>query len=171
MSKQDSLFYLTQNLPESLKQRASSTKKKRREFFKTIKRSKSGIIDRLFADAHQSIFKQIDCLDCANCCKTVGPKWTDKDISRVSKLFKMNKKEFISEYLIIDEDFDAVLKQLPCAFLQNNNKCLIYNERPKACKDYPHTDSMKMKNFIKQTSKNCECCPAVFAMVEKISSN
>ncbi len=36
-----------------------------------------------------------------------------------------------------------VLKSSACVFLSNENKCEIYDFRPKACKEYPHTDRKK----------------------------
>nr|MDK7631844.1 YkgJ family cysteine cluster protein [Globicatella sanguinis] len=78
-----------------------------------------------------------------NCCKTTGPLFTQKDIERLAKVFRMKPSLFIEKYLRIDEDNDYVLQQLPCPFLDSENYCLVYEDRPKACKEYPHTDRKK----------------------------
>ena len=68
----------------------------------------------------------------------------------------------------IDEDRFYVLKTVPCTFLGPDNYCSIYDARPKACREYPHTDRIKQSQLLKLTEKNVEVCPAVFEIVEKL---
>ena len=133
-----------------------------------LKKMKDQQVDRIFHEQHARAFEHIDCLDCANCCKTTGPLVTDRDIDRISKHLRLKPSEFIDEYLRIDEDNDYVLQVLPCPFLDSENYCSIYDVRPKACKEYPHTDRVKQKQLLKLNIKNTEVCPAVFEMVEQI---
>lgn len=125
-------------------------------------------LDNKFHQAHDEVFKKFDCLTCANCCKTTGPLFTITDINRISKLFKQKPNDFIDTYLRLDEDGDYVLKTTPCAFLQADNKCFIYEERPIACREYPHTNRKNMKQILKLTVKNSEICPAVKEVIDKI---
>ena len=118
-------------------------------------------VDVLFHDLHEEVFEQIDCLACANCCKTTSPIFRLIDIERISKRLKVSSSSFISSYLKIDEDGDYVLKSSPCTFLGEDNKCSIYNDRPLACKEYPHTNRKKMHQILQLTRKNTEICPAV----------
>lgn len=118
-------------------------------------------VDLLFHDLHEAVFEQIDCLACANCCKTTSPIFRLIDIERISKRLKVSSSSFISSYLKIDEDGDYVLKSSPCTFLGEDNKCSIYNDRPLACKEYPHTNRKKMHQILQLTRKNTEICPAV----------
>ncbi len=76
-------------------------------------------------EAHEEVFNEVDCLKCANCCKTTGPLWTSKDIDRVSKSLRMKAVDFESRYLKMDEDGDMVLQKTPCAFLGSDNFCSI----------------------------------------------
>jgi Fe-S-cluster containining protein len=69
----------------------------------------------------------------------------------------------------MDEDSDYVLKQSPCTFLGIDNKCSIYEYRPLACREYPHTDRKNMHQILDLTLKNTEICPAVARIVEEIS--
>jgi Fe-S-cluster containining protein len=64
-----------------------------------------------------------------------------------------------------------VLKSLPCSFLGKNNYCTIYNVRPKACREFPHTDRIKQYQLLDLIQKNIEVCPAVFNIVEKLKTN
>jgi hypothetical protein len=49
-------------------------------------------------------FRKVDCLECANCCKTTGPLWTDRDRERVAKHLGMKTAAFEAQYLRVDED-------------------------------------------------------------------
>lgn len=114
----------------------------------------------------------MDCLTCANCCKTTSPIFTPKDINRIAKFLKMPVHGFVEAYLYRDTDGHMVLKTAPCAFLDgSDNKCLIYEVRPKACREYPHTDRKKFIQLAGITQKNGHICPAVYNIVEALKRN
>ena len=92
----------------------------------------------------------------------------DKDIARIAKFLKMKESKFIDQYLQRDEDDFMVLKEAPCPFLANDNYCLIYEVRPKACSEYPHTNRKKFAQLTHVTLNNTEVCPAVFNIVENL---
>ena len=138
------------------------------QFFKRLKKIKPKVLDKLIHPLHEEVFECTDCLKCANCCTTTGPLFTDKDISRIAKHLRIKPFEFTQQYLSIDEDRDYVLKSIPCTFLGEDNYCSIYEVRPKACREYPHTDRKKQNQLLNLTEKNIEVCPAVFNIVEKL---
>lgn len=117
-------------------------------------------------ELHEAEFERTDCLQCANCCKTTGPLFTNTDIERIAKHFRQKPQEFIAQFLRLDEDKDYVLQQVPCAFLGDDNRCSIYGVRPKACREFPHTDRRKFQQIAHLTLKNVAICPAAFAIVE-----
>lgn len=125
-------------------------------------------VDDAFHEIHDAVFEEIDCLTCANCCKTTSPIFYQTDIERVAKALRMKPGAFITTYLRIDEDKDYVLKSSPCPFLDENNYCKVYNDRPKACREYPHTNRKKMVQIMDLTAKNTKVCPAVFEIVERL---
>ena len=125
-------------------------------------------LDSLFHDLHEEVFEEIDCLKCANCCKTTSPIFRDVDIKRLSKRLKVSTGHFIEQYLHLDEEHDYVLNSSPCTFLMADNTCAVYEDRPLACREYPHTDRKKMKQILKLTLKNTEICPAVARIFERI---
>jgi len=145
-----------------------SKKRARNKFFKRIKKSNPKNLDTVIHQLHDEAFKKIDCLDCANCCKTTGPLWTKRDRQKVSKHLGYEVLDFEKSYLKIDEDGDYVLQQLPCPFLIEDNKCGIYAERPSACADYPHTNRPKQKQILQLTELNSNICPAVESIVERM---
>ena len=146
-----------------VEQKAVNTK-----FLKKLKKRPPKDLDQRVQDIHEEVFTQTDCLQCANCCKTTGPLFTARDIKRISKHLGMREHEFESQYLRVDEDSDWVLQQLPCPFLENDNRCAIYDHRPKACREFPHTNRPKFHQTASLTQKNIAICPAAFAIVERL---
>ena len=156
---------------EELKHTIQSAKSKRKEynkFFKKLKQRPPKDLDEKFHCLHEEVFSEVDCLDCANCCKTTSPIFYDKDVERMAAHFKMKAVDFFDEYLKIDEDGDQVLKSSPCPFLMEDNKCMAYESRPKACKEYPHTNRKRMHQILDLTAKNTRICPAVARIVERM---
>jgi len=136
--------------------------------FKGLKRQTPHDLDRVIHGLHEEVFAKTDCLNCANCCKTTGPLWSERDKERVAKHLRLKTGEFESEYLRLDEDGDWVLQQLPCPFLEDDNACAIYEIRPKACREYPHTDRAKQAQILDLTQKNALICPAVGEIVARM---
>lgn len=151
-------------LPNLAKDKHTETKK----FFSKLKKKPPKQLDLIMQELHDEVFSRTDCLECANCCKTTGPLFTNKDIERISKHFKQKPQQFIEQYLHIDEDNDYVLQQTPCTFLAADNYCLIYDVRPKACAEFPHTNRKKFQQISNLTLKNVAICPAAFNIVEKM---
>ncbi len=139
-----------------------------RKFLGKLKKKDPRRVDDEFHRLHHEVFGEIDCLQCANCCKTTSPIFYQNDIERVAKSLRMKPGEFIAKYLRIDEDSDYVLTSSPCPFLDGENYCTVYEDRPKACREYPHTDRKKMVQITDLTLKNTLVCPAVFEMVERL---
>tara|TARA_B100000768_G_C11019146_1_gene265395 strand:- start:1 stop:483 length:483 start_codon:yes stop_codon:yes gene_type:complete len=154
-----------------LKAKALQNKKQNKKLLQKIKKKKGKEIDEIFNDTHKKVFSCTDCLSCANCCTTTGPLYTDRDIDRISKHLRLKPTVFIDKYLRIDEENDYVLQTLPCPFLGNQNYCSIYEVRPKACADYPHTDRNKQSKLLNLNLKNTEVCPAVFEIFEEIKKS
>ncbi len=139
-----------------------------RKFLSSLKQKDPRKVDDAFHKLHDEVFEKINCLDCANCCKTTSPIFYQNDIERLSKRLRMKPGDFIGKYLKVDEDKDYVLTSSPCPFLGPDNYCSVYDDRPKACREYPHTNRKKMVQIMDLTFKNTLVCPAVFEMVERL---
>jgi Fe-S-cluster containining protein len=137
-----------------------------KKYFDKLKKKVPKNLDYVMQELHESEFKKTNCLQCANCCKTTGPLFTSADIERISKHLRQKPQQFIDHYLLIDEDNDYVLQTVPCNFLDSDNTCFIYDVRPKACREFPHTDRKKFNQITDLTLKNLAICPAVFNIVE-----
>lgn len=157
-----------EDLLKSLPQLAKDKHNENKKFFAKLRKKPPKKLDYIMQELHDAEFERTDCLECANCCKTTGPLFTDKDITRISKHFRMKEQAFIDTYLRIDEDNDYVLQSVPCTFLGADNYCSIYDVRPKACREFPHTDRKKFQQISNLTLKNVAMCPAAFNIVEEM---
>ncbi|TYC16321.1 YkgJ family cysteine cluster protein [Bizionia gelidisalsuginis] len=139
-------------------------------FFTKLKKKPPKQLDYIMQELHDKEFQRTDCLECANCCKTTGPLFTDKDVDRIAKHFKMKTQQFVDQFLRVDEDNDYVLQSVPCTFLGADNYCSIYEVRPKACREFPHTDRKKFQQISNITLKNVAICPAAYNIVEAMKA-
>lgn len=154
---------------ENLTRLAKEAKQENLKYFKRLKKRTPKRLDLVMQEIHNDEFERTDCLTCANCCKTTSPMFTYKDIERIAKHLKMKVADFTAQYLKIDEDDFHVLKTAPCPFLdENDNSCFIYDVRPKACSEYPHTNRKKFIQLANITVKNTEVCPATYRMIEEV---
>lgn len=156
----------TQQVLDEFARKGNQKLAERKEIFEQLKKQKSGETDRFFHERHEQVFSRFDCLQCANCCKTISPIVTQEDMDRLAKHLRITVSAFIQQYLQMDEDGDFVFKQTPCPFLGRDNYCSVYESRPEACKEYPHTNRKKMKQILDLTYQNSTTCPAVWKMIE-----
>jgi len=156
---------------EKLQHLAQQSEKQNKRFVKKLIAKKPKDLDKVVFSLHDSVFSEIDCLDCAYCCKSLGPRITEKDIERLSKFLKLSQDKFIKQYLIIDEDNDFVFNKMPCPFLMDDNYCFVYDVRPKACREYPHTDRKRFYQVLNLSVKNTYTCPAVYEVIEGLKEH
>lgn len=139
--------------------------------FKNFKRKNLKQLKKMDCEIHElhnKYSEETDCLQCANCCKTLGPMITDVDIKRIAKSLRLSPSEVVTTYLKIDEDGDYVFKEMPCPFLMPDNYCVIYENRPKACKEYPHTNRKKFYQVYNLSIKNASTCPIAYEVLSGI---
>lgn len=151
---------------ERILQRFERNKKNFRQAVKKLNKGNPASLDQRFKEAHDRAFEQISCLDCARCCRNLGPLIRPRDVQKIAKVFSMKENKVIEEYLRVDEDGDYVFKQMPCPFLADNNYCICYEERPDACRRYPYTDQRRMKGRLNTLLKDASICPAVVLVLE-----
>jgi len=154
-----------------------------RLFRKNLKKNKSGFkkfltriekkpprgLDKLAVEMDLAMWKETDCLSCANCCKTMSPTFTKSDLVRISAHFEMTTEEFKKKWLYKDRNGDWINKKQPCQFLNmEDNKCSIYEIRPRDCAGFPHHTKKRMIDYMHVFKQNIEFCPATYKMVEKM---
>lgn len=123
-------------------------------------------VDALARELHDDAFARIDCVRCANCCKTMQPGFTAEDIARIAGYLGMNPEEFVAAYLEVNEWGERQTRTTPCPFLGTDDHCGIYEVRPKSCREFPHTDKEGFASRSYQHTANTVTCPAVYHIVE-----
>jgi uncharacterized protein len=126
-------------------------------------------VDSRAKEAHEHFFSRIDCTKCANCCKTLRAEFSKADVKRIADFKNVKPKDIIDQYLDINEENASAYmsKTVSCTFLEDN-KCSIYEVRPKNCKDYPNTQKKDFSSRSYSHSANTVTCPAVFHIVEQM---
>ena len=119
-------------------------------------------VNRLF----EEIDAEIDCMECANCCKMQSPVIRESELWNISDYFDMDPETFKENYLDFDGE-QMIMKQNPCAFLRNNI-CTIYEFRPADCASYPHLDQRGIVFKLSGIMGNYSVCPIVFNVIEKL---
>lgn len=154
-------------LPPNWQKKAAENQKKYKQWLQKVDARK---VIRQLPDLHEAVFEKVDCLACAACCKNYSPRFKTPDIKRISKVLRMKESAFIDTYLLLDSEGDYVVKQTPCPFLGADNFCSIYEDRPSDCRRFPYTDEDVLLYRKNITLKNSSFCPAVFLMMETLTS-
>lgn len=154
-----------------LRSKALDEKKRWKKFFRKLAQRPPRDLDYTVATHHEEVFQEIDCLACANCCKTTSPIFRDVDIDRLAKHLSMRPAAFVEQYLQLDSEGHYVLTTAPCPFLGADNYCSVYESRPRACREYPHTDRKNFHQILSLTLKNTEICPAAFEVVKRLEES
>ncbi len=155
---------------QSLLEKFHSRKKEFSLLVARLKKQKNLQLDQEIHRLHQNAFVFIDCLQCANCCRTLGPRILERDIQRLARYLKMKPSAFVNQYLRVDEDGDYVFQSMPCPFLGPGNYCAVYDVRPRACAEYPHTHQTGQNKILSLTLKNAAICPAVAYIMQNIET-
>ena len=157
----------------SLAQRARRAAPTHRRAVEALRRRPPPDLDaRLAALTDEAFDTQrggIDCLRCANCCRTTPPRLTPADTDRLARHLRLRPAEFAQRYLRTDADGDTVMAATPCPFLGGDNHCAVYDVRPLACRDYPHTAQRRQAQLLPLHLVNAAICPAVFRILERLA--
>lgn len=144
-----------------------------RRFLTRISKNKPRGLDAQIQSLIPGVWKKIDCLACANCCKTMTPTYTPADQKRISKYLGMSVTAFQQKYLKQERggDRDWMNRSIPCQFLnRSDNKCRIYSVRPADCAGFPHLG----KRFVEYGHvhhQNLDHCPATFELVSRLKES
>jgi Fe-S-cluster containining protein len=96
--------------------------------------------DRILRRIGEGIEEQIDCLQCANCCRVATAKVTERDVERLARYLRVKPARVMADYVVKSEEEGLILrrdKKTGCVFL-NGNECTVYDARPESCRKFPH---------------------------------
>jgi Predicted Fe-S-cluster oxidoreductase len=118
------------------------------------------------------VSKEIDCTTCANCCRMTLVSVTSEDVKRIAGFLECSSDEVIQRYTSMDLEVTGgrILRQVDgaCIFLREN-RCTIYEARPKPCRDFPHTE-IRERSLGGRMASQClraSICPIVYNTLER----
>lgn len=171
-SKEDLIDYSIKEsdvpAPGELKELAATNRKVLQKSVEKLAKANPRDLDRIVHSLHEEAFGFYDCLKCANCCRSISPAISYNDVEQLARKLKVKPSEVVVKHLKMDEDSDYVFPSAPCPFIDADNYCGVYSHRPKACREYPHTDRSRFYQLLKLSLKNAEICPVVYAILMKL---
>jgi Fe-S-cluster containining protein len=137
-------------------------------FLRGLTHRKVKSLDEKAIELNKEEYTKMDCMKCANCCKTMQPTWKKAEVKRVANHLGLSYKEYFDKYLVLDEG-DIMNKNAPCQHLAKNHMCNIYDMRPGDCRGFPHTHKRDFKLFISGTHiQNIDYCPITYYVVDNL---
>ena len=154
----------------SFKRKVKHNGKRLKSYLRRLEKNPPRGLDKITLAMEPEVWKDVDCLTCANCCKTMTPTYTKADIKRIAAHFNETPQQFVDKWLIYEKkDKDWQNKKQPCQFLNLiDNKCSIYEIRPLDCSGFPHLPKKRMVDYMHVHIQNIEYCPATYRLVEKM---
>jgi Fe-S-cluster containining protein len=122
----------------------------------------------------EEIEAEIDCTQCANCCRVTEVGINQRDIEKLAKFIGVSEQEFAREFTERDAAGAKILKrnESGCVFLEGN-LCSVYEARPQNCANFPHvvrgTGSIasRMWQFLDRAAY----CPIIYNWMEKVKED
>ena len=148
--------------------KVADKKKGLKKFLKKLDKVVPENLEELVSEVDKEVWEKVDCLECANCCKTMTPTFSAKDIKRIAAHFDMKPKQFKDKWLYKDKNGDWMNTSTPCQFLGDDNKCSIYEIRPSDCAGFPHHDKKDFDLYNDTYTQNVTRCPATFELVSRL---
>src|SRR5260221_11398297 len=90
----------------SFKQKVRHRKTAYRRFLTRLEKNLPCGLDNLTPVIEKEVWKEVDCLSCANCCKTMSPTYTLKDIKRIAAHLGMSVDAFKKKWLLKEKGID-----------------------------------------------------------------
>jgi Fe-S-cluster containining protein len=130
--------------------------------------------DRRLRRFGEEIEAEIDCTQCANCCRVTEVGINQRDVEKLAKFIGVSEDEFRRQFTARDDAGAMILKRGEggCVFLEGN-LCSVYEARPQNCANFPHvvrgTGSIasRMWQFLDRAGY----CPIVYNWMEKVKED
>lgn len=116
--------------------------------------------------------QHIDCTACANCCRHSIVAVSEEEIEAIASHLEMTAEEVTRLYTTPDTEQPGrtILGSTAegCVFL-HRNLCLIYEARPKACREFPHVGEGMHTLGSRAASHGrwAALCPIIFNALEE----
>ena len=153
---------------KSWETRLPDEKSKLEVFIDTAPKAKGPSLNEMAYNLDREVFSRISCLECANCCRTTPALLTEKDIKRIATYLGIPAYQFRRRYVLRDLNGELCFRKVPCVFLEEDNRCAVYEVRPASCRDYPHLSSGSFLQRKRLHKANLSICPAAFEIIRQM---
>jgi transposase InsO family protein len=93
--------------PQQQRSLALARKKSHQKLMRQLATLPARKVDERFHSAHEEAFAEIDCLSCANCCRTTSPLFREADIRRLARHLR-NGRSFRALNILDDYNRQAL---------------------------------------------------------------
>ena len=127
--------------------------------------------DRAFQILASEVEQHVDCTACANCCRYSVVSVNNSDIENIALYLGVAPEAAAHLYIVPDPDAPAsrILRNSgdECVFL-DGNLCMIYEARPKTCRDFPHVaiGTHSLGSRPSSHGRWAALCPIIFNALE-----
>ena len=130
--------------------------------------------DRRLRRFGEEIEAEIDCTQCANCCRVTEVGINQRDVEKLAKFIGVSEREFAEQFTAHDDAGARIFKrnESGCVFLEGN-LCSVYEARPQNCANFPHvvrgtgSISSRMWRFLDRAGY----CPIIYNWMEKVKED
>ena len=132
------------------------------------------ISDRPLRVIAGELLDKFDCKTCANCCRQTRVVVSKPEIDAIAQHLEMKPAEVTRLYTIQDKTSqETSLRQEndACVFLHNNT-CLVYEARPRACRNFPAVAGNKrlLGSRMSSVCRQTLFCPVVYTALEEFKT-
>jgi Fe-S-cluster containining protein len=119
-----------------------------------------------------AIQQQTDCTACANCCRFTLVDVSEAEIETIARHLDISAADVTRRFTAPDPDVPRrrilINRHNACTFL-DGNLCMIYEARPKACRDFPHVASPNhsLGSRLASICRSASFCPILFNALER----
>lgn len=126
--------------------------------------------DRILRRIAVEVEEQIDCRQCANCCRVATAKVAERDIERLAKFLRIKPARVLADFVVPSEDEGQVLRRerkTGCVFL-SGNECTVYEARPESCQRFPNVvrGNGSLASRMWEFADRASYCPIVYNSLE-----
>jgi hypothetical protein len=127
--------------------------------------------DKPFQIIASEVQRHVDCTACANCCRHSIVSVSKPEIERIATYLATTPEAVTSLYTVPDPNAPGsrTLQNSGegCVFL-DGNLCMIYDGRPKACRDFPHISvgTHTLGGRASSHARWASLCPIIYNALE-----
>lgn len=128
--------------------------------------------DKPFQLLASEVQQHVDCRTCANCCRHSVVSVNKTEIQDIARYLRTAPEAVARLYTVPDPDVPAsriLLNSGQCCVFLAGNLCMIYEARPKTCRDFPYVavGTHSLGNRPSSLARWASLCPIIYNAIER----